>query len=165
MSWFVALPAEPGGWFDELTPPPPLKRDHRADLHLTIAFFGAIDEARARAGFEAVTCAEPPVESAPISGLAPLGSVIAALVESPELVAFMARHRAAYCEAAGVAPDERPPLPHVTLARFPRRADRREGVAWAASHPRIGDLLTLGRPSLYGPSAGPTRYRIVEPRG
>src|SRR5438105_1994874 len=47
-SWFVAFPVVADAWFDALVPPAGLKKEHALDLHLTIAFFGDIDETSAK---------------------------------------------------------------------------------------------------------------------
>lgn len=140
MSWFVAFPITPVGWFDDLAPPPGLKREIAVDLHLTIAFFGGVSEASARKAFELTRAWPPAPAEAVMTALEPLGnprhpSVIAATTHSADLVALMTHHRDALYDAAEVPRDTRPPLAHVTIARFGRRASKSEraaGLAWAA---------------------------------
>jgi 2'-5' RNA ligase len=54
-NWFIALPVSPLGWFERLVPPPPagFRAFHPDDLHLTIAFLGAVDDATASRGWHA----------------------------------------------------------------------------------------------------------------
>jgi len=54
---------------------------------------------------------------------------------SDGLAEMMAEARGPLLAAAGAPPDDRAPLPHMTLARIQRRADgaqRREALRWAA---------------------------------
>ncbi|MEL6348055.1 MAG: hypothetical protein AAFV53_33415, partial [Myxococcota bacterium] len=53
---------------------------------------------------------------------------------------------------AGARPVERPPLPHVTVARPPRRADRdvrAAGRAWLDAQPPIDAWVRFERIALY----------------
>ncbi len=60
--------------------------------------------------------------------------------------------RAPMLEAAGTAPDTRPPRPHLTLARVRRRApapERRAAIAWASGLVLPAALLRFEELVLY----------------
>ncbi len=142
-NWFIALPFRAEPWFDRLPAPPSAMRlFHPEDLHATVAFLGAVDEAAAHRAFDALA-----IELAPID--VTLGAVIA--MGDPKrysaLSALFDRGRDAVetamgdCRerawsAAAAKPDRRGPIAHVTLARPDRRAserERRAGLAWASA--------------------------------
>ena len=69
-----------------------------------------------------------------------------------DAIALIAELRDPLIAAAEARPDGRPPAPHITVARPPRRAtasQRRAAVAWAEAKPPIGASLTLDRLALY----------------
>ena len=114
------------------------------DLHMTVAFLGAVAQAEARAAWQEAARLAPSVTS-PVQGgfvrVEALGnprrpSALAALVgEGAAPLAEMIRAlQAPLLAAAGSPPETRSPLPHVTLARVRRRAsqsERREALHWA----------------------------------
>ena len=142
-NWFVGLPLPASaGWgigAESLgVTLRPLASD---DLHITVAFLGACGEARALSGWRALA----PLRHPPIAitarawrGFGPRRNPSAfglTLDEGePRLVEMIRRWREAILRAAGRPPDGRDPLPHVTLARPPRRSG-------AAERSRIGRLL------------------------
>jgi 2'-5' RNA ligase len=160
VSWFVAFPISAGTWFDALEPPAGLRKEHALDLHATVAFFGNIEASAAETAFE-LTRSWPDAERAgTLVRLVPLGnprrpSVIGATMN--ELGAFIGQHRDALYDAAALPRDARPPLAHVTVARFGRKASRAEravGIAWAAGL-ALHAPVEIGPPALYrsAPSA------------
>ncbi len=151
-NWFIALPVAGTGWFDRIpTAPPHVRCFAESDLHMTVAFLGNVDETRARATFELAQ--EWPLGSveATLGCVQPMGdprraSALSILLEppAPAIESAIASVRDGMLERAGVRPDRRPPLPHITLARIGRKAkppQRRRAIAWAKSidlgHPRI----------------------------
>ena len=69
-----------------------------------------------------------------------------------ETVKLMAHWRGPIYRAANVAPDERPPLPHITVARPPRKASaaiRQMGKDWIQNQPVPTSELKLDGIALY----------------
>ncbi len=131
-----------------------------SDLHLTLGFLGAVQEADARnawgrigdfASFRGVTGSFSRVE--------PLGhprkpSALAAIVETGRgaLSEMIAEARDPLLKAAGAPEDGRPPLPHMTLARIQRRAnaaERREALRWAQAIDLRGVAFVAAAVALY----------------
>lgn len=184
MNWFIALPVEAGPWLDRVQGAAevgcvPL---HPRDLHLTVAFLGAVSEERARAAW------------APLQdGGWPLGPVHATLGEvvamgdprHPTAFAALLREgREAIERAIGAVRDPaiaragaraelRPPKAHLTLARPERRADaaaRRRATAWASAIDLGAPGVALDRLALFtsarppGAESAPSapRYVVVD---
>jgi 2'-5' RNA ligase len=111
------------------------------DLHLTLCFFGAVQEVDARRAWGGLGRFRSlrPVEGT-FERLQPLGnprkpSALTAIVaEGREaFVEMVLEARAPLLAEAGAPPDDRPPLPHMTIARIQRRAkggDRRAALDW-----------------------------------
>ena len=137
-NWFIALPLPVAAHWalpvDGL--PVPLRGLAAADLHLTLAFLGACGEANARRAWRCANALRhPPIPIRP-GGWRALGPSRApsafALVpaEGQELLAALIRRwRDPLLEAAAAPPDRRPPMPHITLARPPRRSSPAERAA------------------------------------
>lgn len=114
------------------------------DLHVTLSFLGSVQEAEARNAWALIESFESfaPVEGS-FEGVRPLGhprkpSALSAIVADgwDPLAQMIGQARGPLLEAAGGPPDDRPPLPHMTLARIQRRAqaaERREALRWAES--------------------------------
>ncbi len=126
-----------------LPPAPPRVRPFvPSDLHLTLAFLGAVQESEARNAWLLITRFPSfrRVEGS-FERVKPLGhptkpSALSAIVArgADALSEMILEARAPLLESAGARPDERPPLPHMTLARVQRRAnaaERREALRWA----------------------------------
>lgn len=154
MSWFVAFPITAGAWFDALEPPAGLEKEHALDLHATIAFFGNLDRAKAETAFALTRAWSPAERTGTLQKLVPLGnprhpSVIAATMT--ELTSFIGEHRDALYDAAGIPRDRRPPLAHITVARFGRKASKSEraaGLEWAARI-ALSAKVEIGAVALY----------------
>ena len=149
-NWFVALPIAPYAWFARVPDPPEgTRRFHRDDLHITVAFLGPVGEAEARAAFAEAHGWPVGAVEASLGRVRAMGSkrhfsaLSAELELGREPVACgIAAVRDRMCDAACVRRDQRPALPHVTLARPGRSAtsEQREGaLAWASA-------LELGEP-------------------
>lgn len=132
-NWFLGLPVSaaelPAAMLDRL--PPGLIRLHPGDLHLTVAFLGAIGERRARRAWEAAQCIEADLRRVTTGAPVALGtparpSVVALEIDhGRERVAEMiTQWRNHLRQAAGVPEETRPVRPHITIARLPRRAGR-----------------------------------------
>ena len=179
-NWFIGLPVTPGAWFERVGEPPPgVTRFHPGDLHLTIAFLGAVPEEAARAGWAALAWNLPACDVV-LGPVVPMGSsrrpsAFSALLEDGRAAveAAMGASRGACFAAAGARPEERAPKAHLTVARPSRKAsdrERRAGEAWATT-------LDLGRPTVrldrvalftwsedrHAAPGGP-QFRIVEER-
>jgi 2'-5' RNA ligase len=145
-NWFVALPVERTR---VAAPPAPhgIRVFAPEDLHLTVAFLGACGEERARRAWDAVDAELTARPQAPISftwgAMYPMGSphrysALSLLLDRgrEEAAALLSRLRPVACRGAAVVEDERPPLPHVTVARPKRTASapaRRAGLEWAGT--------------------------------
>ncbi len=136
--WFVALPI-----IGEVTAhlnamPPKLRPMVANDLHITIAFFGAVNEAAAHAGFDATQLAFSACVVS-FGAIEAMGdgerwSALAAQMPNDALAIALGDARTAALQVAGARPETRAPRPHVTLARLMRRAkaqDREAALAWA----------------------------------
>ncbi|HET8933009.1 MAG TPA: hypothetical protein VFN67_06210 [Polyangiales bacterium] len=149
-NWFIALPVSAGPWFDALQPPDGVRLFGASDLHLTVAFLGAVSEAQAHAAFEhaqrfplrSLRVRLGPVECL---GSKRRPSAFSALLLDgrAEVEAAMGATRTQMWDAAGARHDARQPLAHVTLARPSRRATT-DDVDRAA---RWANALDLGAPS------------------
>ncbi len=159
-NWFIALPVAAGPWLEALSPAPPEVRLFAAsDLHATVAFLGGVQERAARRAFALAPSWPTGPLGVRLGGVRGLGarrkpSALSALLEAnAERVADgIAAVRAPMLAAAGARPDDRPPLPHVTLARIGRRADarqRRAALDWAEALDLGSPRVRLDRLALY----------------
>lgn len=175
-NWFTGFPVAPSPWltaaWDAL--PGGFRAIHPDDLHVTLAFFGGVGEARALAGWNALLQHPPPAARVTLGRLAAFGSPrrpsaygfdLAAGHEA--LIAWMAAQRDCVIAAAGGPPEHRPPRPHLTIARPPHRAGARERRAtgdWMRACTIPETCIALARVALYGPAPrapGAPRFCIV----
>jgi|AntRauTorcE11898_2_1112593.scaffolds.fasta_scaffold00781_12 2'-5' RNA ligase len=175
-NWFIALPF-PAACLqaDEWAQLPTGTRAFDPeDLHVTVAFLGAIGEQRAlrawerfRAGDElpvATTTGARATFGAPRRPSA-LGLDLDTGSRDGALTRFISEWRNTLRAAADLVREERPVRPHVTLGRPPRRTDdewRHALTAWidrSAAH----DAVSLDRIALYtrGDPDGRRRFREV----
>jgi 2'-5' RNA ligase len=135
-NWFVAFVVD-APWIVEAlgSPPAGVRAFHPDDLHATLAFFGGVGEARARAGWAALEIALTP-RAITLGAVVPLGaSALSATLDDVEITRAMTSREAVWA-AAGAARDDRAPLAHVTVARMARRASaeaRAAALAWSAA--------------------------------
>src|SRR5687767_8051311 len=128
-NWFIGLPVPPGSWFARVGEPPPgVRRFHEADLHLTVAFLGAVGEDAAGAAWDALRWTLPAIDVA-LGAVVPMGnprrpSAYSALLlrGRVEVEAEMGASRDACIAAAACRGEERPPRAHLTVARPGRSA-------------------------------------------
>jgi 2'-5' RNA ligase len=146
-NWFLAFPID-GHFVQELGEVPKAhRRFHLRDVHLTLAFLGAVSETAALnawsvLGEQLAQAPLPPFEIS-LGAVVPMGrpkayTALSALLErgNPIAADAIARLRDALTDAAGARRDTRPPKPHVTLLRPARRAsdaDRSTALEWCAA--------------------------------
>jgi 2'-5' RNA ligase len=166
-NWFIALVVPPQARWHALSRPLPagVRAFHPADLHLTLAFLGACDAEAAGRGWQALAGLTAPPLQARAGGWRALGSARAAsayaltLAEGHQEACRLMRDWGGRARAAaGLAPERRAPLPHVTLARGsggPRAAACRAGMArWMAAAPLPDRACRLEEVGLYTWSSG-----------
>lgn len=178
-NWFVALPVPAGAWFQErVAPHPPacVRLFHPADLHLTVAFLGGVEEAAARRAWELHARWTQGGLRATLGEVIGMGppqhfSALSALLEDGRAAVEdgMRACRDAMLAAAGAAPELRPIKAHVTLARPTRSAraqERGAALAWALQLPVRGVAVTLSEMALYtrAEDQRDRQFRIVERR-
>jgi 2'-5' RNA ligase len=146
-----------------------------SDLHVTLGFLGSVQEPAAR---DAWACIGGFASFRPVAGsfdrVQALGhrtkpSALSAIVgDGREAMAQMiSEARDPVLAAAHAAPDHRPPLPHMTLARIQRRAqsaERGEALRWAEGIDLRGISFTAPSVALYTWSLDRQErlFRIVE---
>ena len=141
-------------------PPPRVRLFATSDLHVTLGFLGAVQESDARKAWDRIgDFASFRGVKGSFSGVEPLGhprkpSALAAMVDEGRdaLSEMIAQARDPLLRAAGAPEDNRPPLPHMTLARIQRRAsaaERREALRWAQALDLRGVVFTAAAVALY----------------
>lgn len=182
-NWFIALPVRAEAWWARV-PEPPRRDDeplcgllHEDDLHLTIAFLGAVGEAAARRVWDAFAWPLGPtrVTLGPVIAMgdeARPSAFSALLAEGREAIeGAMGATRDAALERAGGRRELRAPKAHVTVARPRRRlrdVDLEAAKAWAGAIELQGAALLLDRVALYTWASprvpGGRAFAIVEQR-
>lgn len=146
-NWFFAFPLDGSFVRDLPEPPPSFRRFHPDDVHLTLTFLGGCGEDAALRALQALDAAlaqlAPSAIEVSLGQVVPMGprsrySALSALLERGRVAteACITGLRDPLSLAAIGRRDERPPKPHVTLARPGRQASderRRQGLAWAQS--------------------------------
>lgn len=132
-NWFVGIPVDdsalPASALRDL--PARTRTIHPDDLHVTVAFLGAVGANRALAAWSHLA---PPAAAPLIARVGPraafgprrqpsaIGLDLEADRPDAPLARFVAARRDPLREAAGLAADTRAVRPHLTLGRPPRRA-------------------------------------------
>jgi len=131
-----------------------------SDLHVTLGFLGAVQEAEAAKAW-ALIDTFPSFRSVTgsFAGVKPLGnprkpSALSAMIDEGRdaFAEMIAQARGPIVTAAGAPEDTRAPLPHMTLARIQRRAsaaERRQALRWAEGLHLEGASFTSGSVALY----------------
>jgi 2'-5' RNA ligase len=168
-NWFVALPVPAGPWLEALYPPPGVRLFAPEDLHLTVAFLGAVSAERARAAFDGLGTLPLTALQISLAEVAVLGprrrpSAFSALLDQgrAQVERAIGALRGVLCDTAGARHDTRPPLAHVTLARPVRAAtaeQMRDAKAWAESLTLTGTHTWLSRIALFTWSQARTAAR------
>lgn len=177
-NWFIGLPIDaqalPEGLLEGL--PAGLRRLPPADLHITVAFLGAVDESAARAAWELAADIEEGPFRVTLGPAAAFGRPARPSAFGLELgdgreavAALIGRWRDHLLAAAGQPPERREPRPHVTLGRPPRRAGetiRRRALEWVERFEVPPATIPLERIALYTWSKDRRErlFRIVESR-
>ncbi|MEX1323606.1 MAG: 2'-5' RNA ligase family protein [Synechococcaceae cyanobacterium] len=160
-NWFIGLVVPPEARWHELRSPLPagVRPYHPGDLHLTLAFLGACDEGAAARAWRAVaglTAAPLLVRAGAWRAMgapqAPSAYALT-LAEGHDEAARLIRDWGGPARgAAGLGPERRAPLPHVTVARSRRRgaaAGRSAMAEWMAAAPLPGRPCRLRELALY----------------
>jgi 2'-5' RNA ligase len=158
-NWFIALPVPAGPWLEALAAPTGVRLFAPEDLHLTVAFLGAVSAEQARTAFDhAGSLPLAPLEIG-LAQVAALGSrrrpsAFSALLDQgrEQIERAIAALRDVLCDAAGAARDQRPPLAHVTLARPARTVTAeqlRAARAWAGGLSLAGVRACVTRVALF----------------
>jgi len=159
-NWFIALAAPSDAWFSSIAAPPSGVRMFVAsDLHITVAFLGPVGQLRAEAAFAIAPRWPTGPFDITLGAVEPMGNprrpgaLSVRVVEGAEALSrTIADVRELMWERAGARRDDRPPLPHVTIAR-PRRSaggsERAAAIAWARSIQLGAPRITLFELVLY----------------
>lgn len=160
-NWFIALPVPADRFPPESLSdlPPGLARFHPDDLHVTLAFLGPVDASRALAAWCAATLLPMPdfrvgIVTARALGAPTRPSAYGLVVDDADgrLARYIDAHRDRLRLAAEVPAEDRPALPHVTLARPPRQGGaviRQRAEQWLATYRPPAVDLHLDRLALY----------------
>lgn len=164
-----------GGWRLAPPAPPRVRLFATSDLHVTLSFFGSVQEPDARRAWALIASFSSFRRvTGSFRGVQPLGnprkpSALSAIVDAgwEPLSEMIAEARGPLLEAAGVPPDPRPPLPHMTIGRVQRRAsaqERRAALRWAQSIDLHAASFTVAGVALYTWSDDREErlFRIVE---
>ncbi len=176
-NWFLALPIEADPWFEAkvVGAPHGTRVFAPGDLHVTLAFLGAVTEAAAQRAWQALSWKAGAIE-ATLGAVVGMGaprrpSAYSALFEDGRAAveAGIAGCRDAAYAAAGAQPDTRPVKAHVTVARPGRNASQSErdaGLRWAEGLNLRGTAVRLDRVALFTWSEDRQRglFRIVAER-
>jgi 2'-5' RNA ligase len=159
-NWFIAVPVEAGEWYERIVTRPPdgFRKFHPDDLHMTVAFLGAVGHDKALAAWRALAWDLGTVH-ATLGTVVPMGAprrYSALSIEldrgRAEIERAIAATRDACCDAAGARRESRPAKAHITIARPSRNAsdaDRAAGLRWASQLSLAGQSITLRSVALY----------------
>lgn len=159
-NWFIALAVPTEAWWQRVPQPPDgVRLFAPEDVHLTIAFLGPCGQVRAEVAFELASEWPAGAIDATLGEIRPMGnprhpSALSAIVTggAEEISSAILVVRDGMRQRAGAPIEDRPPLPHVTIARPSRRASRetqRAASAWARSVDLARPRVTLSRLALY----------------
>lgn len=166
-NWFIGIPLVDDWVPRALTGVPRGLRTFRGeDIHITIAFLGAVGSERATAAWDAMihdsdgarrTLVAP--FDVTLGRVLPFGqpSQPSSLSVVPQYEAgpcteFITRHRNRLRIAAGISQETRTVRPHATIVRIKRRAVpavRQAALDWAATVPPLNEIVTLREVALY----------------
>lgn len=160
-NWFVGLTVPAGSWLSDIAGdvPPEIRMFTPSDLHLTIAFLGLMHPAAKLDIIQLIDTKSFAPFTISFGRLRPLPSERNVTALSFEIVRghdeaarLIEAWRSPLLSKAGAKPDDRPALPHVTIAR-PQRifgaAGRKAALAWAETIEPPEVELTINRIALY----------------
>lgn len=160
-NWFIGLPVATNPALEDLRTslPAGLRRFHPDDLHITLAFFGAVGESTARQAWRAANGIAVGAFHVRARRLVALGRPSRPSAYGVELdddwsslAGFIDQQRNPLRVAAGLVVEDRPALPHMTIARPPRRcgpAIRERADRWMTGTRLPAMTFTLDRLALY----------------
>ncbi|HEX8485579.1 RNA 2',3'-cyclic phosphodiesterase [Sphingomonas sp.] len=104
-------------------------------LHLTLRFIGDVERTQAEDVAAALDPVRAPVPEVALAGVGRFKDTLWAAVTPHEALAALHRKVDHACVRAGLPPERRAYLPHITLARFARSAGSDPAIArWLADH-------------------------------
>ena len=104
-------------------------------LHLTLRFLGDVDPRQAEDVAAALGAVHAPAPEVRLAGVGRFRDTLWAGVAPADALAALHRKVDHACVRAGLEPERRAYLPHITLARFARSAGSDPSVArWMAAH-------------------------------
>ncbi|MES0490019.1 MAG: hypothetical protein ABUK01_08515 [Leptospirales bacterium] len=160
-NWFVAFSVSPDSWYEEVykTVEEPMYKYHPEDLHSTVAFFGSLDEE----GVERVKRVMDTFDEKSL--LVTLGkllflptlqkySAVSYSVDEGNAVLqnYIQKYRDQFFIAAKQDVDSRPPLPHVTIVRPPKKTTVGENRKFSKSIQKLStprNKILINTLSLY----------------
>lgn len=159
-NWFLALRVPTESWWSRVSAPPEGVRLFAPDdVHLTVAFLGPVDERSAESAFEVAPQWPTGPLDVTLTRVVAMGnprrpSALSAIVGdgADELSRAVVAVRGEMFERAGARADDRPPLPHVTIARPSRsagRAEREHALEWAKGLDLANPRVRLSQLVLY----------------
>lgn len=174
-NWFIGVPIVAGDWYRTLVTRPPehFRQFHPDDLHMTVAFLGAVGEQKALAAWHGLTWNLTPVH-ATLGAVVPMGdphrySALSIELDQGRVVVeqAIAACRDAACDAAGARRESRPAKAHITIARPARSAseeDRAAGLRWASRLAFGGQAIAIESVALYtwAEDRREKQFRIVQ---
>jgi 2'-5' RNA ligase len=138
MRLFVALrpPADIRAMlFDTTEATGPARWQDDEQLHLTLRFLGDLERPAAEDVATALSQVRAPVPQVALAGVGRFADTLWAGVAPHDALAALHRKVDQACVRAGLAPERRAYAPHITLARFARRASGDPAIArWLAAH-------------------------------
>ena len=143
-NWFIGLCPDTTEWLAALLVDKPkrVRGFHPNDLHITLAFLGNCSPINAQQTWEHATKIPPHATTIISNQLKPMGnpkrpSALSLTFQQDEIISqWISTYRGALLQQAGARPDNRPPLPHLTIARPQRRItdkQRANAVEWSQS--------------------------------
>lgn len=159
MRLFVALrppPAVRAPLLDTMEGVPHVRWQDEDQLHLTLRFIGDVDTRQAEDLAAALGAIHAPAPRVRIFGVGKFSDTLWAGLAPAEPLAALHRKVDHACVRAGLPPERRAYLPHITLARFARGAADDPAIArWLADHAGLAsDPFHLGHLILYESTLG-----------
>ncbi len=160
-NWFFALPVPAETWLHTVLHdlPEACRAFAPEDVHMTVAFLGALPPQRVAAMVAALDQIQANAFTIHLGEVLalpnpkrPSALSFAVTTGQAQAAAMIANHRDHLLAAAGAAPDRRPPLPHITVARPSRGSGPQglhEALAWAKRCPAPPQAIAIERIALY----------------